>query len=170
MPRIEPTELTTDRLILTPLVVEDASAMVAVLADPSLYVYTGGSPPTVEDLTRRYRAQVAGSGIEAEVWHNWVLRLAHEGTAIGFVQTTVTAEQADMAWVIGVDWQGDGFAKEAVAAMSEWLVGIGITRLTAHVHPDHRASQGVAKSAGLVRTTEIDEDGEEIWERRVELL
>lgn len=137
--------------------------MVDVLADPSLYLYTGGSPPTVEDLTRRYRAQVAGSGSKAEMWHNWILRLAASRVAIGFVQTTVVEEEAEMAWVVAVDWQGNGFAQEAVAAMSEWLIACGATRLTAHIHPGHRASQRVAETAGLLRTAEIDEEGEEIW-------
>ena len=42
---VEP--LTSERLRLEPLTVDHAPAMVAVLADPSIYEFTGGSPPTL---------------------------------------------------------------------------------------------------------------------------
>ena len=167
MLNVAPRELRTARLVLTPLSVADAPVMAGVLADPALSTYTGGGPPTVEDLTRRYEAQVAGSGSDAELWHNWILRLTDGGSAIGFVQATVVGDEADVAWVVGVEWQGAGFAKEAVAAMNGWLIAAGVQRLVAHIHPDHLASQGVAASAGLVRTGGIDEEGEEIWRWRL---
>jgi hypothetical protein len=34
------------RVVLTPLTVRDAADMVVVLADPALYRWTGGAPPT----------------------------------------------------------------------------------------------------------------------------
>jgi hypothetical protein len=34
--------------------------------------------------------------------------------------------------------------------------------VVAHVHPDHRASQGVARAAGL-RPTDVVQDGEVRW-------
>lgn len=55
------------RLALRPLTVEDAPAMVSVLADPSLYEFTGGRPPTPDQLTRQYTAQVRGRSAEI-VW------------------------------------------------------------------------------------------------------
>jgi hypothetical protein len=87
--------------------------MVQVLADPALYRFTGGEPPTLNGLRRQYTAQVAGSSPDgAERWRNWVVRLASRdrragpGPAIGFVQATVTrgGRSADIAWVIGVPW------------------------------------------------------------------
>ena len=38
----------------------DAREMQAVLAEPALYRFTGGSPPSLEQLEQRYRAQIAG--------------------------------------------------------------------------------------------------------------
>ena len=142
--------------------------MVGVLSDPALYLYTGGNPPTSDGLARRYEAQVAGSGRDDELWHNWIVRLGDGGAPIGYVQATVTGNEADVAWVVGVKWQGVGYAKEAVAAMKTWLIRTGVGRFGAHIHPDHLASQGVAISAGLARTGERDEDGEEVWSVRVD--
>jgi RimJ/RimL family protein N-acetyltransferase len=159
--------LETPRLRLDPLRQSDASEMVGVLGDEALYEFTGGEPPTLEALEARYRAQVAGSGREGETWHNWILRLVGTGEAIGFVQTTVTATESDLAWVVGVDWQGHGLATEAARAMCEWLITGGPCRLVAHIHPDHLASGRVAAALGLTPSDEIDSDGEVVWARRV---
>ncbi|MEA2000445.1 MAG: GNAT family N-acetyltransferase [Actinomycetota bacterium] len=155
--------LRTERLLLTPLRVGDAREMVGVLADPELYVFTGGQPPTLEDLTTLYRSQVAGPGQGDELWHNWILRSVVTNTAVGFVQATVVGDSADLAWVVGGDWQGQGFAKEGAAALKGWLASSGTEHFAAHVHPEHVASQRVAAAIGLRRSGEIDEDDEEIW-------
>ncbi|MGF1665517.1 MAG: GNAT family N-acetyltransferase [Acidimicrobiia bacterium] len=155
--------LASERLILEPLDVAHAPEMTLVLADPSLYEFTGGAPPTPEGLTAQYRGQVAGSGDDGEVWHNWVIRL--DGAAVGFVQATVTGASSDVAWVVGVAWQGRGIATEAAGAMCQWLIGGGVQRLEAHVHPGHVASQRVAAALGLVDSGELDDEGESIWRR-----
>ena len=153
----------TSRLLLTPLQVRDALAMTGVLGDSALFEFTGGEPPTVEQLEDRYRAQTAGSHRSSEVWHNWIVRIADTGVAVGFVQATITGDDADVAWVIGVSWQRQGIAREAAVAMCEWLRDSGVGRITAHVHPDHAASAAVAEACGLRRTNVIDDDGEVLW-------
>lgn len=146
---------------MTPLAVSDDAAMVRVLADPALYDFTGGEPPTLTTLHSRYTSQVAGSEDPGEIWFNWIVRL--DGDAIGFVQATITAMMADLAWVIGVPWQGRGFATEAARAMRDWLVSMGVVGFNAHIHADHAVSGAVARSLDLRPTGEFDEDGEMIW-------
>ena len=165
-PLIDPSAvIATRRLVLDPLAVTDATEMVEVLADPVLYEFTGGAPPTLAELETRYTRQVEGSGNPGEIWCNWIVRRAVDRRAVGFVQATVIADAADLAWLIGVAYQGHDFASEAAQAMSDWLVGHGIdrSRLTAHIHPEHQASQIVAGRIGLHPSEEIDDDGETVW-------
>ncbi len=158
---IEP--LTTTRLRLEPLRVEHADEMFEVLADPTLYAFTGGEPPTLDALRVRYQWQVGGRSPDgSEEWLNWIVRLSPEGRAIGFVQATVVEGRADVAWLIGVAWQGRGFATEAAKAMVDWLRTSGVVTITAHIHADHVASAAVATRLGLAPTPEI-EDGEVVW-------
>jgi RimJ/RimL family protein N-acetyltransferase len=156
-------EIRTKRLLLTPLEVGDAVEMAAVLADPALQEFMGGAPPSVEELSIRYGAQVAGSVREDEVWYNWIVRLVESGTAVGFVQATIEPPAVDVAWVIGAAWRGRGYASEAAAAMRSWIAGQGFGSFRAHIHPAHVASQRVATAIGLASTGELDEEGEEIW-------
>lgn len=153
--------ISTPRLKLDPLVVADAVEMVGVLSDPALYTFTGGEQPTLDQLDERYLYQSAGSANEAETWHNWILRL--DDTAIGYVQATVTGDCADLAWVVGVPWQGSGYATEASTAIRDWLAERGTVRFSAHIHPEHTASQVVASRLGLTPTGGFDDDGEMIW-------
>lgn len=155
--------LHTHRLALTPLQSADASEMVAVLADSDLYVFTEGNPPSITELEAQYTYQVAGPSSGEEVWHNWIIRPVETGMAVGFVQATATGDTADIAWVVGVEWQSRGFASEAASAMCEWLASLGVERFTAHIHPGHLASQRVAASLGLEATQDVDGDGEVVW-------
>lgn len=153
----------TERLVLCPLRETDADEMAAVLADHSLYEFTGGTPPTVSELANRYRQQIAGSGTPGEHWYNWIIRQGGDNRAVGFVQATVVGSLADLAWVIGVRDQGLGFATEAATAVRDRLGDNAVRRIEAHIHPRHEASQAVAQRLGMGRTGECDEDDEEIW-------
>jgi RimJ/RimL family protein N-acetyltransferase len=141
--------------------------MVAVLADPSLYVVTGGTPPTVDELTARYNRQVLGRSDDGtETWHNWIVRVRATGDAAGFVQATVVgpadAVVAELAWVIGVPWQGRGIASEAAAALVPAMVDAGAVEVIAHIEPGHTPSEAVAARIGLHRTAVLH-DGEVRW-------
>lgn len=141
--------------------------MVAVLAAPSLYEFTGGEAPSLESLTARYELQTAGSGRPEEEWRNWIVRTRSDGRAVGFLQADVAldvaARTAELAWVIGPEHQGSGYAAEAATAIRQQLANEGSLRFTASIHPAHVASQAVAVRTGMSRTGDADADGEELW-------
>lgn len=141
--------------------------MVPVLADPDLYSFTGGLAPSLDELRCRYAAQTVGESAEgSQWWLNWVVRHRRSGHALGFVQATVEEREsglvADLAWVIGRQHQGHGFASEASEAMIGWLREHGVLTFVAYIHPDHRTSIGVAEGRGFTVTSETV-DGEVRW-------
>jgi RimJ/RimL family protein N-acetyltransferase len=220
----------TERLVLTPLRVQDADEMAQVLDDERLHEFTGGSPESPAGLRARYERLLAGSPDPAVTWLNWIVRERAGGQAVGTVQATVAVPRrshpeagpamapadaaaepwvaepgtpapgtpaseapasattqpgapalgltepgmpaatggagddltAEVAWVIGMGWQGRGYAAEAAAGLVGWLLGHGATVITACIHPDHHRSAGVAARAGL-RPTEDMADGERVW-------
>ncbi|WP_197289027.1 GNAT family N-acetyltransferase [Nocardia sp. NRRL S-836] len=155
----------TDRLELLPLRVEHAAEMAAVLADPALHAFIGGSPQPPDALAARYRRLVAGSPDPGVRWLNWVIRLRDAAELVGTVQATVTWADAtaEIAWVVGTPWQGRGIAGEAARGLVRWLGTQPVRTVVAHVHPEHHASAAVAASAGLVATDE-QLDGEVRWQ------
>ena len=151
-------QLTSERLTLEPLRVDHAAEMVAVLADPAMYEFTGGDPPSEADLTARYRRQTAHDG-----WLNWVLRLRSTGEAVGTVQATLGDDAAELAWVVSSRFQGAGYAREGTAAAIAWLRANDVHSFHAHIHPDHAASKAVAARLDFEPTGSI-RNGEVCWE------
>ncbi|MEU6037453.1 GNAT family N-acetyltransferase [Actinomadura sp. NPDC047616] len=159
--------LRTSRLLLEPLAVHHAEEMAEALADPRLHRYIGGRPLTAAELRVRYARLVAGPApFHQESWLNWVVRRRRDRRAVGYVQATVRpgprGREAAVAWVIGMPYQGFGFATEAARAMVGWLAAHGVTEITASIHPDNVASATVARRLGLHPTPETS-TGETVW-------
>jgi RimJ/RimL family protein N-acetyltransferase len=160
--------LETARLRLTPVRAEDAPEMAVVLGDTRLHEFIGGVPLSVPELRSQYRRWEIGSGNPDEVWLNWVVRVRDSGAPVGAAQATVAMRAADgalvavVAWVIGMPWQGSGYASEAAGGLVAWLASTGATEITANIHPWHRASEKVAERAGFTLTSATVE-GERVW-------
>ena len=97
---------------------------------------------------------VVGPNDPREVWLNWIVRSRRDGVAVGTMQASLSTRPegqsvADVAWVIGVAWQGHGFASEAARSLVAWLRSHGVDEITAHINPDHHASAIVGRRAGL---------------------
>ncbi|RFC74458.1 GNAT family N-acetyltransferase [Streptomyces sp. AcE210] len=165
---VNATDIATRRLELLPLQVEFAGEMAAVLGDPALHAFIGGAPLSAGELRERYGRLVAGSPDPAVSWCNWVLRIRDEGCLAGTVQATVGTDgdglEAEIAWVVGVSWQGRGLATEAARALVDWLGQWSVRTVVAHIHPDHAASAAVAAACGLAPTDRMH-DGEVRWQR-----
>lgn len=138
-----------------------------MLADPALHEFIGGTPRSASELATRYaRLAARRSSDGTEVWGNWVLRVSATGQAVGELQTTLPTTgpgsgPALVAWVVGTASQGHGYASEAAISLVGRLRAGGWS-VAADIHPDHVASQRVARAAGLQLTDEIV-DGEQRW-------
>ncbi|MET9496307.1 GNAT family N-acetyltransferase [Streptomyces sp. NPDC006552] len=161
-------QLDSARLLLEPLTVAHAPEAAAVLGDARLHTWIGGDPPTPQELAARYRRQVVGRSPDGRHgWLNWLLRDRATRQLVGTVQATLYRAhpervEAELAWVVGHAFQGAGYAKEGAAAMAAWLRTQGVVRCVAHVHPGHRASEGVAAALGMRPTGEVH-DSEMLW-------
>ncbi|KAA5827059.1 GNAT family N-acetyltransferase [Saccharopolyspora hirsuta] len=164
--RVGARPIRTDRLDLEPLRADHADEMSEVLGSPELYEFIGGVPLTAPELRTRYERVLAGSPDPAISWCNWVVRLREEDRLVGAVQATISpgfpGPAAQIAWMVGVEWQKRGIAKEAARALVDWLRRVPVRGVLAHIHPDHQASAAVAAAVGLKPTAD-SHDGETIW-------
>lgn len=159
--------LEADGLRLEPLRVDHAEEMAAALDDTRLHTWIGGGPATVEQLRTRYARQVRGRSEDGrQAWLSWVVRSARDGAALRYVQATVEVGDdgpvAHLAWVVGAPHQGAGVGRRAAAPVMAWLRSTGVSCFVADVHPDHAASQAVARALGMRETGEVV-DGEDRW-------
>jgi RimJ/RimL family protein N-acetyltransferase len=158
--------LSTERLRIEPLTVGDAGDLFPLLDDPELGRFTGELPPDDVDALRarfeRWERRRSPDG--TELWLNWVVRLRADGRAIGVLQATVADGGTAIAWTIGTAFQRQGFATEAGRSLLPWLrATIGEATIVAWIHPDHTASQAVARRIGM-RPSDRVRGGEIAWE------
>jgi RimJ/RimL family protein N-acetyltransferase len=154
----------TARLSLEPLAFHHIDELSRVLSDPQLHQFIG--PTNQPDLRLTLERQLRGSPSEAVSWCNWAVRLAMEDCLVGAVQATVFCHRdrlsAEVAWVLAVAWQRRGLAQEAARALVSWLAEFDVQTVVAYIHPQHAASQAVARAMGLVPTKDW-RAGEVAW-------
>ena len=159
--------LTSERLVLEPLTRLHAQEMFVALADRAIYRYIDEAPPaSIEALATRYaRLESRRSGDGREHWLNWVVREPASGRAVGFVQASVMDNgTAFVAYVIAPGSQGQGYGREATAAMiAELERGYGAKVLRASVDARNAASIALATALGFYEARR--DDGDIIFER-----
>jgi RimJ/RimL family protein N-acetyltransferase len=153
--------------------VDDADEMAGVFVDRRLYAFTGGEPSTPEGLRSTFARLAGARSASSTAQINWVVRLQVDAKAVGMLQAIFTdgGHAAEIAWVVGVRWQGQGLAVEAAHAVVAWLDAQGVRTITAWIRPDHHASAAVARRAGLTATGEYRDTElhrEQLWRLRVQ--
>jgi len=90
-----------------------------------------------------------------------VIRLRSNGQIIGSTGFGFEAsDQASTGYVLAKEVWGQGYATEALAAIVDAAPPIGLARLYALCHPEHRASWRVLEKCGFAR--------ESRWSKQIE--
>lgn len=106
----------TNRIILEPLLPEDAQDMFSGLSDNRAYQFIPDEPPiSLEALRDRYVFLSEGGNSDGtEIWLNWIIRQAVDQKAVGYTQATLTAEEAIVAYHIFPAYWRQGIATDAM--------------------------------------------------------
>ena len=160
--------------MLVPAAADDADELAVAFADERLYAFTGGGPGTVGELRDTLGRLAGDRAADPGAQLNWVARRLADEQVIGMLQEVFGegGRSAELAWLVGVPWQGQGLASEAAIAVVAWLEAQGVEQVTAWIRPDHHASELVAAHAGLAvtdetRTTDKHQHIERLWRRRL---
>jgi RimJ/RimL family protein N-acetyltransferase len=171
--RLTDERIQAKQLVLVPVRADDADELAAIFADERLYAFTGGKPGSVEDLRRTLGRLAQDRASDPTAQLNWVVRRRNDGEAVGMLQAIFSSggRAAEIAWLVGVPWQGQGLASEAAMAVVVWLEARGVEQITAWIRPDHHVSESVASRAGLtvteeVRTSDRHAQVERLWRRQ----
>jgi RimJ/RimL family protein N-acetyltransferase len=159
-------DIQSEQSVLIPLVSADADDLVGLLDEPQLREWL--SVDDIGALRARFAAwESRRSPDGAETWLNWVVRERSDGRALGWVQATVSGEEASVAYALLPAERGAGVASDALRALTRWLHDrMGVTTLTAEIDDANAASARVAVAAGFERTARRAGD-EVVWERRL---
>lgn len=112
------------RLTLEPIQAAHASEMFGLWQDRDIYTFVPEEPPpTLAWLTQRYdKLTSRQSPIGDEAWLQWALRRKEDRVLIGRVEASVRLDaKAQLAWLLGTSYTGQGYAREAVRRMLDHL-------------------------------------------------
>jgi RimJ/RimL family protein N-acetyltransferase len=153
--------LRTERLVLRPLRWSDVDALAAIYADPRTMRFLGG--PRTRENTRTglewmidaHRDQ--GFGL-------WAATLREDATLIGrcgiLIQDVEGARENEIAYLLGSEWWGHGYATEAATAIRDHARSqLGFERLISLIAPENTASQAVARRIGMQHERDLTFEG-----------
>ena len=156
----------TDRLRIETLACHHAQEVFELLQDRRIYKYIPEAPPpSVEALEVRYRQLVAGPGPDTgQRWLNWTMFLKQIAFPIGSLQATVATTQAEIAYIVYPEYWGNGFAKEGVIWLLNYLsTEAGVTEALANIDVCNAASIALVRSVGFKEKNWVStEEGHDI--------
>ncbi|WP_179958123.1 GNAT family N-acetyltransferase [Chitinimonas arctica] len=141
------------RLILEPIGAHHAPLMFSAMQDPAIYQWISSEPPETE------AEQAAGWGRLVERLRNakdercfvWAAQRVSDGAWLGTLDVVAKGEIAsNVGYVFFPPFWGQGYASEAVAALSDHLARQGIVEQRAAVTVGNIASTRVLERAGFL--------------------
>lgn len=150
----------TERLKLRAFTADDWESYAEMYSDESFFRYLSGKPLSKE-----------------QTWGNMAIILGHWallGYGIWAFEKIDTGElvgragllnlpgwpDIEVCWALGPKFWGNGYATEAARASINWaFTNTGIPRLISLIHPENKASEGVALRLGEQFREQISFDG-----------
>ncbi|MCW2235675.1 GNAT family N-acetyltransferase [Azospirillum canadense] len=167
------TPLTTARLLLRPLVLEDAAAIQRHFPHWEIVRFVNGRVPWPypADGALTYLRDIALPAMaRGEEWH-WSIRLKDRPDDLIGAIALMAQEGNNRGFWLGLPWQGQGLMSEAVEAVTDfWFEELGREVLRVPKAAANRASRRVSERTGMrVIRTEMHayvsgEHLSEVWE------
>ncbi|MCM2448476.1 GNAT family N-acetyltransferase [Rahnella sp. CG8] len=143
--------LSTDRLILRPLVLEDAQAIQQLAGDPRVAIWTTSfttpfsHQQSVNWVNRAINAMQAGQAISLAI------TLSESAKLIGVVNLRLPEnERPQLGYWLGVAYWGKGYCTEAVQALLRYgFRQLGLEQIHARCYDNNVASEKVMLRCGM---------------------
>lgn len=144
--------LRTERLILRKMERYDLDDVFEYASDPLVSKYLLWYPHEDKRLTKEY-LKLVERNYKKKNFFDWGVSLAESGKLIGtcgFSAFNIINNSAEIGYVLGSGYWGNGYAKEAVDAVLNFGFNVLLlNRIEAKIMSDNYASKVVAKKCGM---------------------
>lgn len=145
-------EITTDRLVLTPLAAADAGALFSYRSLPEVCRYQSWEPTRIEDAAA-FIESVRAVGFDSPgTWSQLGVRLRETGELVGDlgVHFLEDGAQVEVGFTLAPAAQGRGLGTEAVAGLLDHLfTALRKHRVSASIDPRNGPSLRLAQRVGM---------------------
>jgi len=136
--------LTTERLILRPINLEDAKAIFLYRSDANTNKYQGWIPGRIEDVFYFINNNVSPAINKKGTWFQFVITLKHSGELIGDIGLHFfdnENKQVEVGCTLNKDYHKKGFAKEAMDEIIKYIfIILDKHRIIASIDPGNSSS------------------------------
>ena len=143
--------LETERLFLRESTVADVDVFYEIYGPPSMTRYMEGLMPDPED-EKRYMEEYIEKIYGLFGFGIYTVILKETGEIIGRAGFSVREgfDRIELGFLIGVPWQGEGYAKEALSALIDYAKKeLGLNFIQAFVREENDISIGLLSSLGM---------------------
>ena len=146
-----------DRLFLRPFEQEDGESFYRnVMADCEAGLFGSDQPLQYADAQKYIADRIPL--YDRPHFYDFAVVRKSDGEVIGEVNAAyISPDTADIGYVIGRPYRGQGNAKEAVQLLITYLRNNGIRRIYGACMIDNAASAAVMRACGLRETTDVPE-------------
>jgi ribosomal-protein-alanine N-acetyltransferase len=149
----------TERLILRPLVLDDAAALYSIYSDPETMKFMGQAPDSVAEERNNIQSHLIHHYERYKVGL-WATLLKENNQLIGrcglMHKQIEGVPEVELAYLLGRKYWGNGLATEAAAAILQYgITKCGLGRIVAVIHPQNVASIRVAEKIGVKYEREV---------------
>lgn len=151
---MEPTTLTTDRLVLRPFAPSDEDEVYAACQDPDIQRWTMVPSPYERAHARAFVGELVPAGWRDDTAYSFAVRLGPDGplvAAVGVhVHDTFGTHSYEIGYWAAKEHRGQGFMAEAVTAVARWaFTGVGAVRLEWRAEVGNTGSRVLAQKVGF---------------------
>ncbi|WP_066629585.1 GNAT family N-acetyltransferase [Labilibacter marinus] len=143
-------QLATERLIIRPILLDDAAAVFKYRCDKETNQYQGWIPETVDDVVT-FIGKVAKQFNVPETWFQMVIVERESKNIIGDIGIHfLDDDQVEIGCTLDVNKQAKGYATEALrAAFNHLFKELGKHRITASIDPANTKSIALVQRLGF---------------------
>lgn len=146
------TPLQTPRLLLKGLTAADAVALFQYRSLPEITRFQGFSPVSVEDASRFIEQDISHDIDQPDTWFQLGIFLQEENTMVGDlgIHFLTKANEVEIGVTIAPEFQGRGFATEAVGCALDYLFNVlHKSKVVASVDPENYKSMALMTGIGF---------------------
>lgn len=144
-------QISTDRLQIRTLDMQDKEAFFNYRGMPEVYKYQSWKPEKIGEVEEFITANMAVVPDSGDCWLQLAVCLT-DGQLIGDIGVHYMEDgyQMELGYTLAPAFQGKGYASEAVRAVIHYLfTGLGKHRITASVDPDNKKSIKLLENLGF---------------------
>ncbi|MFF8264038.1 GNAT family N-acetyltransferase [Streptomyces virginiae] len=148
---MEPTTLTTERLVLRPFAPEDAAEVYAACQDPEIQRWNEVPSPYGRAHADTWVNETVPAGWRGDTGYSFAVRLGAGGPLVAAVGVHSRGESVfEIGFWAVKEHRGRGYVTEAVGAAARWAFAeLGAGRLEWRADVANAASRAVADKAGF---------------------